>query len=277
MRNRTSAAAATATVLIAVAAGLVTGVGTLPAVAATATLNGAVFEIPTDFTIPHGGCIPMTAAMTAVTGTLPLRASAQVSLQDSTRYNLGFTIFMDAPQSGLVTVTKTEDVCAKAELVPPFTVHITYFVPNTLPASTELPASVTVAPAPVPTPTPAPSITPTSTPTPSPTASPTATPVPRPTTPAAVKPRITRQPAALVRVKAGARFVLTAAATGRPAPIVRWQYSPRLTAAFILIPGARSTTLTVTANKTKNNYRYRAVFANRTGTVATRITLLRVI
>ena len=61
----------------------------------------------------------------------------------------------------------------------------------------------------------------------------------------------------------------TAAASGTPAPSVQWQVSTDGGTTFTNIPGATSTTLTVTLTPTQSGYKYRAVFTNTCGTATT--------
>ena len=61
----------------------------------------------------------------------------------------------------------------------------------------------------------------------------------------------------------------TATATGTPTPTVQWQVSTDGGATFTNIPGATSTTLTVTLTPTQSGYKYRAVFTNTCGTTMT--------
>lgn len=76
-------------------------------------------------------------------------------------------------------------------------------------------------------------------------------------------PEITRQPADLV-VALGEDGVLTAAATGEPAPTVRWQVEAE--GAWTDVPGATGDTLTLPAvTAGLSGTRYRAVFSNGFG------------
>lgn len=61
----------------------------------------------------------------------------------------------------------------------------------------------------------------------------------------------------------------TAAASGSPAPTVQWQVSTNGGATFSNIPGATSTSLTVTVTPAVNGNQYRAVFTNTCGTATT--------
>jgi hypothetical protein len=61
----------------------------------------------------------------------------------------------------------------------------------------------------------------------------------------------------------------TAAASGSPTPTVQWQVSTNGGASFSNIPGATSTSLTVTASPANNGNQYRAVFTNSCGTATT--------
>ncbi|WP_315095559.1 glycoside hydrolase family 9 protein [uncultured Cellulomonas sp.] len=81
-------------------------------------------------------------------------------------------------------------------------------------------------------------------------------------------PVVTRHPAP-VRAKLGSTVTFAAAATGHPAPTVRWQVrwcgSP-----WVTVPGATSNTLTFRATLLGLGTEYRAVFSNPAGTTATR-------
>jgi hypothetical protein len=66
----------------------------------------------------------------------------------------------------------------------------------------------------------------------------------------------------------GQTISFTAAATGSPAPTIQWQASSTGTT-WINIPGANSTTFTLTAASTQNGYQFRAVFTNSGGTSIT--------
>ncbi|MGO4103876.1 beta strand repeat-containing protein [Leifsonia sp. YAF41] len=77
---------------------------------------------------------------------------------------------------------------------------------------------------------------------------------------------ISTQPTA-VRAVAGDTASFTAAATGFPAPTVKWQVSTDAGATFTDVPGATAATLSFATTQSDNGNRYRAVFAN--GTTAT--------
>ncbi|MEN0130642.1 MAG: endo-1,4-beta-xylanase, partial [Brevundimonas sp.] len=78
-------------------------------------------------------------------------------------------------------------------------------------------------------------------------------------------PVVTRSPVS-VSGALGASVTLTAAATGVPAPSVRWQ---RLGATWVDVPGATSTSLVVALSASTDGSRYRAVFTNASGTAWT--------
>ncbi len=86
-------------------------------------------------------------------------------------------------------------------------------------------------------------------------------------------PAITQQPtSSTVDIGTGATTAdatFTAAATGSPAPTVRWQSRAAGALAFSDIDGATSTTLTVHAAAVDNASQYRAVFTNLAGDIAT--------
>lgn len=83
--------------------------------------------------------------------------------------------------------------------------------------------------------------------------------------PAPAAPAITKQPASVTGAL-GATVTLTAAASGVPAPTVRWQ---RLGSTWVDVPGATSTSLAVKLSATTDGARYRAVFTNATGVATT--------
>ncbi len=60
-------------------------------------------------------------------------------------------------------------------------------------------------------------------------------------------------------------MTLTAQASGFPTPTVQWQVLAPGGKAFADIPGATSSSLTVTASSASNGSQYRAVFANGVG------------
>ena len=81
-------------------------------------------------------------------------------------------------------------------------------------------------------------------------------------------PTVTTNPAAQSLVPTQTA-TFTAAATGTPLPIVRWQVSIDGGATFADLVGATSTTLNFTATTSQNGYQYRAVFTNGAGTATT--------
>ncbi|MGD8195756.1 HtaA domain-containing protein [Herbiconiux sp. P18] len=84
---------------------------------------------------------------------------------------------------------------------------------------------------------------------------------------AGVSPTITRQPVAAV-AGLGETVTFSAEATGTPAPTVQWQQSSD-GAAFTDVPGATSTELSIVVGTTDIGQRYRAVFSNPAGAIAT--------
>jgi hypothetical protein len=79
-------------------------------------------------------------------------------------------------------------------------------------------------------------------------------------------------------VNAGQTVTFTAAATGNPAPTVRWQVSTNGGASYSNISGATSTTLTLTnVTASQNGYLYRAVFTNSIGSTNTTAATLTVL
>ena len=78
-------------------------------------------------------------------------------------------------------------------------------------------------------------------------------------------------------VKAGQNVTFTVAATGNPAPTVRWQVSTNGGSSYTYISGATTTTLTLTSVKaSQNGYKYRAVFTNSLGSATTTAATLTV-
>jgi hypothetical protein len=76
-------------------------------------------------------------------------------------------------------------------------------------------------------------------------------------------------------VQAGDTATFTASATGVPAPKVQWQRSAN-GSTWSAISRATKTTYTFVATKSKNNYRYRAVFTNSAGMARSRAAKLSV-
>jgi hypothetical protein len=91
---------------------------------------------------------------------------------------------------------------------------------------------------------------------------------------AAIPPSITQQPSATT-VNAGQTATFMATASGTPAPTVQWQVSVN-GGAFTDIPGATSTTLSVTATASDNGNRYQAVFTNSAGSATSSAATLTV-
>ena len=85
-------------------------------------------------------------------------------------------------------------------------------------------------------------------------------------------PVVTQQPAD-VSVRLGAKATFTAKASGYPAPAVRWE-SRKGSAAWKAVPGATSTTLTLTASKATDGTQVRAVFTNASGSVTSAVARL---
>jgi hypothetical protein len=88
------------------------------------------------------------------------------------------------------------------------------------------------------------------------------------------KPKVTLQPVDEV-VDIGDRFSFTAKATGVPTPKVQWQQS-RNGRNWDDIPGARKTTYSFKATKSRNGLRYRALFTNSAGTTKSKVARLTV-
>ncbi|MEJ3748011.1 immunoglobulin I-set domain protein [Actinomycetes bacterium KLBMP 9797] len=80
-----------------------------------------------------------------------------------------------------------------------------------------------------------------------------------------VSPAVTAHPANR-SVRAGETVTLTAAASGAPAPTVRWQVSPDGAQTWQDLAGATAATLSFTARATQDGYQYRALFTNEVGT-----------
>ena len=90
---------------------------------------------------------------------------------------------------------------------------------------------------------------------------------------AAVAPVVTTQPTD-VTVALGATATFTAAASGVPAPEVRWQVRDRNR--WRDVPGATGTSLEVVATAKNAGSQYRAVFTNASGSVTTQVARLLV-
>ena len=88
-------------------------------------------------------------------------------------------------------------------------------------------------------------------------------------------PVVAEQPADTA-VVAGQTATLTAAATGTPAPSIRWQRRAPGSSRFVDVPGATARTLTVATSAGDNGAAYRAVFANAAGTLASDVAELEV-
>lgn len=87
--------------------------------------------------------------------------------------------------------------------------------------------------------------------------------------PAASAPAVTTQPAD-VEIEAGQVATFSAAGTGSPTPTVRWQSRMADVGDWVDVPGASSTTYTVSAAPAAaSGTQYRAVFTNSAGEVAT--------
>jgi hypothetical protein len=89
----------------------------------------------------------------------------------------------------------------------------------------------------------------------------------------AVSPTVDAQPADAAVTLAGSgetgTATFAAAASGDPAPAVRWQRRAPGSARFHDLPGATAATLTVPVTTADNGARYRAVFENAAGAIAT--------
>ncbi|MDO8185682.1 HtaA domain-containing protein [Conexibacter sp. JD483] len=73
-----------------------------------------------------------------------------------------------------------------------------------------------------------------------------------------------------------AELRLTAAASGSPAPAISWQQRTSGSSRWVTIDGATSETLTVTANEALSGTRYRAIFANAGGSIASDVATVTV-
>jgi len=85
-----------------------------------------------------------------------------------------------------------------------------------------------------------------------------------PSPPATQAPTVTSNPQSQA-INAGQTASFAAAASGTPSPSVQWQISTDNGNTFMNIPGASSTTLTVSATPLSNGDLYRAVFTNSVG------------
>ncbi|MDM7830333.1 endo-1,4-beta-xylanase [Cellulomonas edaphi] len=93
-----------------------------------------------------------------------------------------------------------------------------------------------------------------------------------PAGPQPAAPAVTRQPASVTGTL-GSTVKLTAAASGVPAPTVRWQ---RLGSTWVDVPGATSPSLAVTLSASTDGSRYRAVFTNASGVATTATAAVKV-
>jgi len=75
---------------------------------------------------------------------------------------------------------------------------------------------------------------------------------------------------------ATAEVAFTAAAGGSPAPTISWQQRPLGSSRWATVPGATGETLTVTASEALAGARYRAIFANAGGAIASEVATLSV-
>ena len=89
------------------------------------------------------------------------------------------------------------------------------------------------------------------------------------------QPAITVQPANQTAT-AGQEATFTATASGVPTPAVQWEVSTDGGTTFGNVPGATSTTLTITTSASQNNNQYRAVFTNQAGQAITQAATLSV-
>lgn len=80
---------------------------------------------------------------------------------------------------------------------------------------------------------------------------------------------VTGSPASVADACVGTTINFSASATGVPTPTVQWQISTTGGGMWSNIPGATSTTLSVTVTAALNNSQYRAVFTNDCGTDTT--------
>lgn len=90
-----------------------------------------------------------------------------------------------------------------------------------------------------------------------------------------VAPRITTQPRS-VQVAAGTTVTVTAAASGYPAPQVRWEKKKAGSSQWVRVEGATRTSLQVTASRSNSGLQVRAVFRNAVGTATTRAATITV-
>ncbi|MDM7854137.1 endo-1,4-beta-xylanase [Cellulomonas alba] len=88
-----------------------------------------------------------------------------------------------------------------------------------------------------------------------------------PTPPAQTAPVVTKQPAS-VSVSLGGTATFTAAATGNPTPTVTWQRQLKGAIVWTTVAGATKPSLSVVSSAGVDGAKYRAVFTNTVGTVA---------
>lgn len=75
---------------------------------------------------------------------------------------------------------------------------------------------------------------------------------------------------------ASAEATFSAAATGSPAPTIAWQVRTAGSSRWLPVPGATGEQLTVTATTALDDARYRAVFTNAAGSIASEVATLSV-
>jgi endo-1,4-beta-xylanase len=88
-----------------------------------------------------------------------------------------------------------------------------------------------------------------------------------PAPPAKTAPVVTKQPAS-VSVSLGGTATFTAAATGNPTPTVTWQRQLKGAVVWTTVAGATKPSLSVVSSAGVDGAKYRAVFTNTVGTVA---------
>jgi beta-glucosidase len=91
-----------------------------------------------------------------------------------------------------------------------------------------------------------------------------------------VAPLITSNPDGTIRVTAGKRVTLTAAASGSPSPDVVWQKSVDSGKTWTTVTGATSSTFAFTATGRDDRATFRAVFHSSAGDATSTVTTLRV-
>src|SRR3954447_3714701 len=83
-------------------------------------------------------------------------------------------------------------------------------------------------------------------------------------------PTVISNPEMVIVAKVGDSATFTTSGTGNPAPRVTWQEATTRNGPWTAVPGALTTTLTMTATDTNHGHLFRAVFSNVVGSAASK-------